>query len=242
MPIASSNDSRDANSMLHIRLDGISTVAGLGFRHALPPAPPAFKSLAAEGKNVPPDAAGFPTPRTSRNGGPVSETRVRSTACGASEESMRAFLPFIPAATRYAATKVAPHEVDDIVQDSLLRIMAAHTGADIRSPKSYFIRVVKAVIIDHFRHNVSRCRKDHCELVDRHHPVDTLNPCRVLIGRQELSRLTAKLSTLSPRTREMLIAIRVEGLSFREAAARFEVCHSTIEKQVSRAITCLSAL
>jgi RNA polymerase sigma-70 factor (ECF subfamily) len=62
------------------------------------------------------------------------------------------------------------------------------------------------------------------------------------MGRQELSRFTKELNALPARTRDMLLAIRVEGLSFKTTAERFDVCVSTVEKQVSRALARLAAV
>lgn len=179
-----------------------------------------------------------------RPGRPTPVVAIHETAAGASsrspEHGIAAFLPFIPVATRYAARKVSANEVDDIVHDSLLRILAARPGANIEHPKAYFMMVVKAVIVDHLRHDASTRRKDHCELTDCHHPVDSLNPCRIMMGRQELERFTARLNELPTRSREMLLAVRIEGLSLKAAADRFGVCVSTVEKQISRALARLS--
>lgn len=157
-----------------------------------------------------------------------------------SQASISAFLPFIPVAVRYAARKVPSNEVDDIVHDSLVRIMAARSGTAVEHPKAYLLMVVKAVIVDHLRHDATTRRKDHCELTDCYHPVDPINPCRIVMGRQELERFTARLNALPPRTRAILLAVRVEGLSAKAAADRFGVGISAIEKQISRAVARLS--
>ena len=166
----------------------------------------------------------------------------RPTERRAPEASIDIFLPFIPIVTRYAARKVAAHEVNDIVQDSLVRIMAARSNATIEHPKAYFMMVIKAVIVDHLRHDAIVRRRDHCELTDCHHPIDPLNPCRIVTGRQELERFSERLNKLPARSREMLIAVRVEGLSLKEAAERFGVCMSTVDKQISRTLARLAAL
>ncbi|HEX4105805.1 MAG TPA: RNA polymerase sigma factor [Rhizomicrobium sp.] len=164
----------------------------------------------------------------------------RPAAPCAARDGIGAFLPFVPVATRYAARKVPANEVDDIIHDSLVRIMAARSEAVIEHPKAYLMMVVKAVIVDHLRHDTSTRRKDHCELSDRHHPIDAINPCRIVMGRQELERFTARLDALPTRSRAMLLAVRVEGLSLKAAAERFDVCISTVEKQISRALARLS--
>lgn len=172
---------------------------------------------------------------------PEAITRVKQQEQTSSTgESIGAFLPYVPIATRYAARKVAANEVDDIIHDSLVRILAARSDAKIQHPKAYLMMVVKTVIVDHLRHDTTTRRNDHCELTDPLHPVDAINPCRILMGRQELDRLTAKLNALPARSREMLLAVRVEGLSIRETAERFGVCVSTVEKQLSRTLARLA--
>ena len=189
-------------------------------------------------------SANVPAAETQEKPAPVAviQEATESTSSRGLERGITAFLPFIPIATRYAAKKVSANEVDDIVHDSLLRIMAARPTTTIEHPKAYFMMVVKAVIVDHLRHNASTRRKDHCELTDCHHPVDAINPCRIVMGRQELERFTARLNELPTRSREMLLAVRVEGLSLKAAADRFGVCVSTVEKQISRALARLSEI
>jgi RNA polymerase sigma factor (sigma-70 family) len=187
-------------------------------------------------------------PRSHRSAA-SADSALTLAACGGQENHHRSkasaltpFLPHLSAARRYAGRKVAANEVDDIVQDSLVRIMAAQSGAEIQYPKSYLIMVVQAVIVDHLRRDTRTRRKDHLELTDAAHPVDMICPCRIVMGRQELSRFTKELNALPTRTRDMLLAIRVEGLSFKATAERFNVCVSTVEKQVSRALARLAAV
>jgi RNA polymerase sigma factor (sigma-70 family) len=150
------------------------------------------------------------------------------------------YLPHIPAVRRYLARKAAPSDIDDIMQDCLMRIMVAKPEADVQYPKSYLIMVARAVIVDRLRHDTRTLRKSHCEMTDIYHPVDMITPCRIVIGRQDLSRLTSSLNAMPARTRDMLLAVRVEGLSFKATAERFGVCVSTVEKRVSRALAQLA--
>jgi DNA-directed RNA polymerase specialized sigma24 family protein len=45
---------------------------------------------------------------------------------------------------------------------------------------------------------------------------------------------------LPARTREMLMAVRLEGLSFKATAEEFGVCVSTVEKLISKALVQLA--
>jgi RNA polymerase sigma factor (sigma-70 family) len=151
------------------------------------------------------------------------------------------FLPHIPAVRRYAGRKVAACELDDVLQDSLIRILASSSTAEILHPKSYLMMVVRAVIVDRIRQDARTLRSSHCELTEVHHPADLVSPCDVLIARQDLTQFTAALNALPHRAREMLLAVRVEGAPFKAVAERFGVCVSTVEKQVAKALAQLAA-
>ena len=182
----------------------------------------------------------FAVPLDSLSSGIASEDATKANRATPANSSLAQFLPYLPVATRYAARKVPPNEVDDVVQDSLVRIMSYCLDAQVQHPKSYLIMVVRTVIVDRMRHDTSRHRKDHCELIETHHPVDTLCPCRILAGRQELQNVMDRLNAVPGRTREMLFAIRVEGSTFKATAERYGVSVSTVEKQVSRVLAYLA--
>jgi RNA polymerase sigma factor (sigma-70 family) len=156
------------------------------------------------------------------------------------KEFLSQILPFVPLATRYVARKIPAADVDDVIQESLLRVMNSSRDADVRHPKSYFFTVVKAVIVDRGRHEAVRHRKDHCEMNEAYHPVDPICPCRVLEAKQSLLRVMARLDAVPGRSRDMVLAVRLEGLTFREVAKRHNVSLSTVEKQVASVLAQLA--
>jgi RNA polymerase sigma factor (sigma-70 family) len=151
------------------------------------------------------------------------------------------FYPHLAAATRYAARKVRPDEVEDVIQDSLLRIVSHCREIKVHHPKSYLMMVVRTVIVDRMRYETTRRLNDHCELLDDYHPADVLCPCRILTGRQELESAIGRLNAMPKRAREMLLAVRIEGASFKATAERYKVSISTVEKQVAAALAFLAA-
>jgi RNA polymerase sigma factor (sigma-70 family) len=151
------------------------------------------------------------------------------------------FLPHLPSTRRYAAHKVPADDLEDVMQESLLRILNQSRRGQIHHPKSYLMMTVRAVIVDRMRHDTSRQRKNHCELVDANHPADILCPCRIVMGRQELESAIERLNALPQRTREMLFAVRLEGIGFKAVAARYKVSVSAVEKQVASALAYLAA-
>ena len=62
----------------------------------------------------------------------------------------------------------------------------------------------------------------------RSNRLETADPERTLAARDELSRLQAALDQLPPRTREVIVMRRVEGLSRVEIAVRLGISEETI--------------
>ena len=185
--------------------------------------------------------AGRPLRRTSHiaavqmhemlTGAPGSQSRT---------EELGEFWPYLPLLREFIAKRTSADEIEDIVQESLIRIWSRKGATPIKHPKSYLVRVARAVIIDHSRSDRVRHRNHHCELEDRHHPSDPLSPCRILLGREELEIFMERFNRLPLRTRDILTAIRVDGHSFKSVAEKYGVTISAIEKQVAGALQVLA--
>ncbi len=65
---------------------------------------------------------------------------------------------------------------------------------------------------------------------------------RLLESRDMLNRLEAAMLRLKPKTREVFVAHRVEGLSYAEIAARTGLSTKRVEKHMSKAIAQLDRL
>jgi RNA polymerase sigma-70 factor (ECF subfamily) len=62
----------------------------------------------------------------------------------------------------------------------------------------------------------------------------------VLISRHRLERLLAGMEQLTPRTREVFLMHRLDGLRYREIAEELGISQSAVEKHMSRAIEILT--
>jgi RNA polymerase sigma-70 factor (ECF subfamily) len=71
--------------------------------------------------------------------------------------------------------------------------------------------------------------------------VEARHPERVLIGRQSLAEVYKVLEHLDPRTRNIFILYRLEGMKHREIAALFGIGLSTVEKHCTLAMAELVA-
>ncbi|GAA0298463.1 hypothetical protein GCM10009087_05330 [Sphingomonas oligophenolica] len=149
--------------------------------------------------------------------------------------------PYLPELQRYLARRFPAVETEDLIQDILLRICRRADVGAVTYPKRYLFQVAHATIVDRHRWETSRCASLHCELTSDHHPVDEHSPLRILLGREHVGATEAALRALPDRTREILIAMRVEGWSLKSLAIRYEISTGAVEKHVTRAVKALSA-
>lgn len=148
-------------------------------------------------------------------------------------------VPYIPLLRRYLQVRVPEDDVDDVLQDVMLRVIRRDDRTEIERPKCYLFQVAQATLIDRHRRQSARKAFLHCELMEEMHPVDELHPLHILIARDEFRTLAGALSGLPERTREIIIAVRIGGESLKALASKYEVSTSAIEKHVTKALRVL---
>ena len=126
-------------------------------------------------------------------------------------------------------------DAEDLVQQAFLRYETHRLEQDIREPEAFVVRTALNLSIDEDR------RRRRAPFSDR--PLENLplvdsspRQDEVLDARIRLRRLSEGLDALKPRTRSMLLAQRLEGLSYAEIARREGITVSAVEKQIARAI------
>ena len=154
-------------------------------------------------------------------------------------------------ASRWFAEEVLPHEpvlrsylrgafpavrdIDDVVQESYLRLLKAQTARPIQSPRAFLFGIARRFTIDLIRRE--RRRPEHETLDDRHSTElmeGAANAADATSRRQEIALLAEAVHALPARCREVVILRKLEGLSHREIAARLEISIPTVEVQIHR--------
>ncbi len=125
-------------------------------------------------------------------------------------------------------------EVDDIIQETYTRLIAADSVQHVLDAKSYAFQIAGSVVIDHLRRmkvvSISSVPDlDYLEVVS-----DAPSPERQAIDRDELHRLANAIAGLPAKVREVFTLRRIYGLSQREVAEKMGISESTVEKHMSR--------
>ncbi len=125
-------------------------------------------------------------------------------------------------------------EIDDIIQETYTRLIAAESVQHVLDAKSYTFQVAGSVVIDHLRRmkvvSISSVPDlDTLEVVS-----DEPSPERQVIDREELHRLANAIAGLPAKVRDVFTLRRIYGLSQREVAEKMGISESTVEKHMSR--------
>ena len=154
-----------------------------------------------------------------------------------------------PTAAQWFATEVHPHDlrlknylrgafpavrdIDDVVQESYIRVLKARAAQPIRSAKAFLFLVARHVAIDLVRREkISPVNPlvDSAEL-----SVIEERPCASdqLEEQEKIDLLGEALGRLPARCREIMLLHKIKGLSQREIATRLGVANKTVENQIA---------
>ncbi len=150
---------------------------------------------------------------------------------------------FRPSLQRFFSRRVRNgSEIDDMVQDVFARLLKR--GEDVASLEhlgGYVFQTAGSVLNDYLRHRRSHHADSHDEFDEGRHGDVDFSPEHVLLERERLARATAVLLKLPERTRVIFVLRRLEGMRYRDIAARLGISVSAIEKHMERAVAHLAA-
>jgi RNA polymerase sigma factor (sigma-70 family) len=132
-------------------------------------------------------------------------------------------------------------DVDDIVQESLEKMLRCPDPAGVRDARVYLSRTAVGLVID-------RARRRRIVRIDYHDDLGELGlacayplPDRVCAAREEWESVCRAIEALPERTRGVLRMRRIEEVPQRETAQAFGITESAIEKHVRRGIRAVRA-
>lgn len=125
---------------------------------------------------------------------------------------------------------------EDLLQEAFVRLQEYSARAPVENAGAFLMRT--AINLSHderrrgrFRHAVDPADRAVLELSDE-------NPLQdeVFATRERLRAVQRALALLPPRTREVFLMRRVDGLKYSEIAQRLEISVSAVEKHVAKAV------
>lgn len=128
------------------------------------------------------------------------------------------------------------NDVDDVVQESLLRIWQARLNRAIRSPKSFLYQVARNLAIDLVRRRkispVISCPDLAALSVMEEGPGIAEAACT----KEELAFLAQAIQALPARIRAVIMLRQIRGLSQKEIATQLGLSELSVQKYVVRGL------
>lgn len=126
------------------------------------------------------------------------------------------------------------HDAEDLVQEAWVRLAMFERREVVVEPEAFLMRAALNLSADAHRtrvHHGEQVLLDDVVLVD----TGPSSEARVL-AQEQLARLSVCLAALNPKTREIFLAHRHEGLRYEDIARRHGVSVSAVEKHIARAM------
>jgi RNA polymerase sigma factor (sigma-70 family) len=169
--------------------------------------------------------------------------------CTASESLAEALTRYRKQLARRIAQLVKPYDVEDIVQETYLRLFQAAKREPIRSPRALMLKTARNLALNKLRWADAL---NHMVTVDDGTDPDSRpgqglenaseepTPEAVLEGEQEFSVFCQAIRALPRQCRRVMLLRRVYGLSQREVAVRLGISERTVENHIAKAVVACS--
>jgi RNA polymerase sigma factor (sigma-70 family) len=125
------------------------------------------------------------------------------------------------------------HDAEDLVQEAWIRLECASRTKTVDHPEAFLMQTALNLSIDW--HRKRQCHGEEVAIEDEI-LVDTAPGLEEsLLARERLHQLVECMSRLDSRTRAILLAHRLEGMSYLQIAEQHRLSVSSVEKYVAKA-------
>jgi RNA polymerase sigma-70 factor (ECF subfamily) len=142
--------------------------------------------------------------------------------------------PHGPALRAWLAGRFAARlDLEDIVQEALVRTLRAHQAGTLRAPRQFLYATARNLALDRARrHGIS-----HTESLGEIEALNVLDEGtgipETVARHQELALLTEAIQSLPPACRRILTLRKLYGLSQGEIAVRLGLSEKTVSNQIA---------
>jgi RNA polymerase sigma-70 factor (ECF subfamily) len=128
------------------------------------------------------------------------------------------------------------NDAEDLTQETFLRFARAMPSAAIQAPQAYLRTIATNLLRDRAEHSATRWARIQLPLDEGLDCADEITPERTLEARQALDHYERLLGELAPRTLEIFLLSRLEGLRYAEIAARLGISVWAVKRAMMKAI------
>ena len=128
-------------------------------------------------------------------------------------------------------------DVDDVIQEALIRVLRAREEKDLESPKAYFFAIARNLALDHIRRsrvvfNESIFCNEAMDLLDEAESIE-----ETVSRNQELEILTEAIQALPERCRRVFTLSKVYGMTYNQIAEEMDITFNTVSAQIANGLS-----
>lgn len=137
---------------------------------------------------------------------------------------------------RYFSRRAGQDDASDLLQESFARLADAKqiASGDVASPEAYLQTIATNLLRD--RAKTALRRSLAIQVPAEEETLTSADPTKTLEARDKLRRLDVALQAMKPKTRDIFLAHRLEGLSYNQLADRFGLGVKGVEWHMTKAI------
>jgi len=129
-----------------------------------------------------------------------------------------------------------PSDVDDLVQESYMRLLRLRQQGQVRSPRGLLFTMARNAAHDLFRRRGTAALSAVTEMEFENVLDDKPDSAEVVSRWQEIEVLADAIEALPERCRAVFILRQIENLSQREIAQRLGIAEHTVESQLTKGL------
>ncbi|WP_438480498.1 RNA polymerase sigma factor [Oleiharenicola lentus] len=130
----------------------------------------------------------------------------------------------------------AAGDIDDIVQESYLRLWKARAEQPIHYAKAFLFQVARRVALDILRRGRSTPINSVGDLSRLPVMDDRPGVAETVSTKEKIALVVAALDGLPPRCRQVVMLRKLKGLSQKEVASRLGIAEKTVDEQLARGV------
>lgn len=127
-------------------------------------------------------------------------------------------------------------DVEDLVQDTYLRLLKAKGKGSIRHTKGLSFAIARNAVRDFLRRKNNANTVPITETAEVFVLPNDQNLVELVCRKEELTLLTAAINSLPKRCREVILLRRIKGLSQREIAELLGIAEHTVESLAAKGV------
>lgn len=137
-------------------------------------------------------------------------------------------------ARRLHAQLRSSEDAHDLVQDAFARLLGSGRRNALERPEAFLNRIVRNLLVDRSRRLANRAR--HVPIDETNQPEMRATQADGIELAETHTRYRAAVAALPERMRTVFLLHRIDGLAYKEIAARLDISTRTAEWHVAEAI------